>query len=101
MRALLEDSEIRESHRENDPRVQDAYSLRCAPQVFGAVADAIRFAEETVAVSSEEPVEGNVEAVEQAEETAADVPVEQASADEAAAAEETPADEASEEKAEG
>jgi histidine ammonia-lyase len=50
MRALLEHSEIRESHRENDPRVQDAYSLRCAPQVLGAVADAIRFAEETVAV---------------------------------------------------
>ena len=50
MRSLLENSEIRESHRENDPRVQDAYSLRCAPQVFGAVADAIRFAEETVAV---------------------------------------------------
>ncbi len=43
MRALLENSEIRESHRENDPRVQDAYSLRCAPQVLGAVADAIRF----------------------------------------------------------
>jgi histidine ammonia-lyase len=50
MRALLVESEIRESHRENDPRVQDAYSLRCAPQVLGAVADAIRFAEETVAV---------------------------------------------------
>ncbi|HET6778716.1 MAG TPA: histidine ammonia-lyase [Gemmatimonadales bacterium] len=50
MRALLEDSEIRESHRENDPRVQDAYSLRCAPQVLGAVADAIRFAEDTVTV---------------------------------------------------
>jgi len=50
MRALLADSEIRESHREGDPRVQDAYSLRCAPQVLGAVADAIRFAEETVAV---------------------------------------------------
>ncbi|HJR15360.1 MAG TPA: histidine ammonia-lyase, partial [Gemmatimonadales bacterium] len=50
MRALLENSEIRESHRENDPRVQDAYSLRCAPQVLGAVADAIRFAEETVRV---------------------------------------------------
>ena len=50
MRALLELSEIRESHRENDPRVQDAYSLRCAPQVLGAVADAIRFAEETVVV---------------------------------------------------
>ena len=50
MRALLVESEIRESHRENDPGVQDAYSLRCAPQVLGAVADAIRFAEETVAV---------------------------------------------------
>ncbi len=50
MRELLRDSEIRESHRENDPRVQDAYSLRCAPQVLGAVADAIRFAEETAAI---------------------------------------------------
>ncbi len=50
MRALLENSEIRESHREDDPRVQDAYSLRCAPQVLGAVRDAIRFAEETAAV---------------------------------------------------
>jgi histidine ammonia-lyase len=50
MRTLLEHSEIRESHRDNDPRVQDAYSLRCAPQVLGAVADAIRFAEETVTV---------------------------------------------------
>jgi histidine ammonia-lyase len=50
MRSLLEESEIRESHRENDPRVQDAYSLRCAPQVLGAVADAIAFAEETVSI---------------------------------------------------
>jgi histidine ammonia-lyase len=50
MRRLLADSEIRESHREGDPRVQDAYSLRCAPQVFGAVADAIRFARDTVTV---------------------------------------------------
>jgi histidine ammonia-lyase len=50
MRSLLEESEIRESHRENDPRVQDAYSLRCAPQVFGAVMDAIAFAERVVQV---------------------------------------------------
>lgn len=50
MRGLLADSEIRESHREGDPRVQDAYSLRCAPQVLGAVADALRFAEDTVVV---------------------------------------------------
>lgn len=44
MRRLLADSEIRESHRDNDDRVQDAYSLRCTPQVLGAVADAIAFA---------------------------------------------------------
>jgi histidine ammonia-lyase len=50
MRALLEASEIRESHRDNDERVQDAYSLRCTPQVLGAVADAIRFARETAAI---------------------------------------------------
>jgi len=50
MRALLQDSAIRESHRENDPRVQDAYSLRCAPQVLGAVADAIAFARQTASI---------------------------------------------------
>ena len=31
------DSEIRESHRDGDPRVQDAYALRCMPQVHGPV----------------------------------------------------------------
>jgi histidine ammonia-lyase len=45
---LLEGSEIRESHRYNDPRIQDAYALRCMPQVHGPVADAIRFAEDLV-----------------------------------------------------
>ncbi|MFZ5622897.1 MAG: histidine ammonia-lyase [Gemmatimonadota bacterium] len=50
MRELLADSEIRESHRENDPRVQDAYSLRCTPQVLGAVWDAIRFARATAEI---------------------------------------------------
>lgn len=44
LRDLLADSEIRESHRENDPRVQDAYSLRCTPQILGPVYDAIEFA---------------------------------------------------------
>ncbi len=34
---LLQGSEIRESHRNGDPRVQDAYCLRCMPQVHGAV----------------------------------------------------------------
>ncbi len=36
LRQLLEGSELRESHRLGDPRVQDAYSLRCMPQVHGA-----------------------------------------------------------------
>jgi histidine ammonia-lyase len=49
LRELLADSEIRESHREGDPRVQDAYALRCMPQVHGPVLDAIRFAESVVA----------------------------------------------------
>jgi len=50
MRDLLAESEIRESHRDNDPRVQDAYSLRCTPQVLGAVWDAIRFAADSVSI---------------------------------------------------
>jgi histidine ammonia-lyase len=49
LRGLLADSEIRESHRENDPRVQDAYSLRCTPQVLGAVGEALAFVERMVA----------------------------------------------------
>ncbi len=42
MRALLKGSTIVESHAENDPRVQDPYSFRCAPLVMGAVLDSIR-----------------------------------------------------------
>src|SRR5256714_13089996 len=38
---LLDGSPIVASHRENDPRVQDAYSLRCAPQVNGAARDTL------------------------------------------------------------
>jgi histidine ammonia-lyase len=45
LRELLEGSAIRESHREGDPRVQDAYALRCMPQVHGPVRDAIAFAQ--------------------------------------------------------
>ena len=43
LRALVAGSEIRESHREGDPRVQDAYSLRCMPQVHGAAREALRY----------------------------------------------------------
>jgi histidine ammonia-lyase len=49
LRELLADSEIRESHRDNDPRVQDAYSLRCTPQILGAVGEGLAFAEQLVA----------------------------------------------------
>lgn len=42
---ILDGSQLRESHRDNDPRVQDAYALRCMPQVHGPVLDAMRFAE--------------------------------------------------------
>ena len=41
---LLEGSEIRRSHLENDPRVQDPYSLRCQPQVMGACLEQLRYA---------------------------------------------------------
>lgn len=44
LRRLLANSEIRESHRHGDPRVQDAYALRCMPQVHGPVHDLLRFA---------------------------------------------------------
>jgi histidine ammonia-lyase len=49
---LNEGSQIRESHRsaEKDTRVQDAYSLRCTPQVHGAVRDSLAQARETAAV---------------------------------------------------
>ena len=49
---LVEGSEIRESHRENDPRVQDAYSIRCMPQVHGAVRGAIQHCEEILLIES-------------------------------------------------
>jgi len=44
LRRLLAGSPIVASHRTDDPRVQDAYSLRCAPQVLGAARDTIAFA---------------------------------------------------------
>jgi histidine ammonia-lyase len=43
LRELLADSEIRESHRHGDPRVQDPYCLRCMPQVHGPVRDALEW----------------------------------------------------------
>lgn len=44
MFAALKDSEIVASHRVGDNKVQDAYSLRCAPQVAGGLRDTIDYA---------------------------------------------------------
>jgi len=52
LRRINAGSEIRESHRpaERDPRVQDAYSLRCTPQVHGAARDVLEQAAATLEV---------------------------------------------------
>jgi len=42
MRDLMAGSEIRESHRDGDSRVQDPYCIRCQPQVLGAAVDLLR-----------------------------------------------------------
>lgn len=52
LRDLLEGSEIRESHLKDDPRVQDAYSLRCMPQVHGAVRGVLKHARGVVEIES-------------------------------------------------
>lgn len=50
--SIMEGSEIRESHRADDPRVQDAYSLRCMPQVHGAVRGALDHCENILLIES-------------------------------------------------
>ncbi|HXI24742.1 MAG TPA: histidine ammonia-lyase [Pyrinomonadaceae bacterium] len=52
LRELLRDSEIRDSHLQNDPRVQDAYSLRCMPQVHGAIRGALAHAKDIVEIET-------------------------------------------------
>jgi histidine ammonia-lyase len=52
LRLLLADSEIRESHRSGDPRVQDAYSLRCMPQVHGAARQALEYVRDVLQVEA-------------------------------------------------
>ena len=52
LRDLMQDSEIREAHREHDARVQDAYCLRCMPQVHGAVRGALEHVTGVIEVES-------------------------------------------------
>lgn len=47
---LLDGSPIVASHRYDDPRVQDAYSLRCSPQVLGAARDTLAHAERVASI---------------------------------------------------
>jgi histidine ammonia-lyase len=50
--ALIAGSEIRDSHRFGDSKVQDPYSLRCQPQVMGAVGDLVANAAATLAIEA-------------------------------------------------
>ena len=52
MRTMLDGSEIRESHRTDDSRVQDPYCIRCQPQVTGAAIDLLHFAGRTLQVEA-------------------------------------------------
>ncbi|WP_071672674.1 histidine ammonia-lyase [Nioella nitratireducens] len=52
MRALMDGSEIRESHRHGDARVQDPYCIRCQPQVTGAALDMLRCAANTLRIEA-------------------------------------------------
>jgi histidine ammonia-lyase len=52
MRRLMSGSEIRESHREGDSRVQDPYCIRCQPQVAGACIDLLRMAGMTLEIEA-------------------------------------------------
>ncbi|UKE71170.1 histidine ammonia-lyase [Xanthomonas cerealis pv. cerealis] len=52
LRALMQGSAIRDSHRDNDVRVQDPYCLRCQPQVMGAALDVMRQAATTLAIEA-------------------------------------------------
>lgn len=52
LRRLMADSAIRDSHRDNDVRVQDPYCLRCQPQVMGAALDLLRQAARTLLIEA-------------------------------------------------
>ncbi len=52
MRDLMDGSEIRESHRIGDTRVQDPYCIRCQPQVTGAAIDLLSFAAMTLQIEA-------------------------------------------------
>lgn len=52
LRAMMDGSPLRASHREDDKRVQDPYCLRCQPQVMGAALDLLRQAATTLGIEA-------------------------------------------------
>lgn len=52
MRTILDGSQIRESHRDGDTRVQDPYCIRCQPQVLGATIDLLISASKTLEIEA-------------------------------------------------
>jgi len=52
LRNLMQGSEIRNSHLDDDKRVQDPYSIRCQPQVIGACLDLLRQASQTLIIEA-------------------------------------------------
>jgi histidine ammonia-lyase len=50
MRQLVEGSQLIESHKNSLHKIQDAYSIRCIPQVHGAVLDALKYVKQVLEV---------------------------------------------------
>jgi histidine ammonia-lyase len=72
LRKMLEGSQIRESHRECG-RVQDAYSLRCIPQVHGAVRDTLAHCRQVFEIEANSAVDNPLVFITDAKNSAGDV----------------------------
>ncbi len=72
LRKMLEGSQIRESHRECG-RVQDAYSLRCIPQVHGAVRDTLAHCREVFEIEANSAVDNPLVFITDAKNSVGDV----------------------------
>ena len=64
LRQLLSGSDIRESHRDDDERVQDPYSIRCQPQVMGACIDQLRHVAATLEIEANAVIDNPIVIIE-------------------------------------
>lgn len=67
LRTLFHGSPLRDSHMENDERVQDPYCIRCQPQVMGACLDALTYIGNTLEIEANGVSDNPVVCVERAE----------------------------------